>query len=88
MDRFTRSCNEAADYPLNLIRHNTYPHRLTAQVERLDDRENELFSSEENGKLEVMDYDVQKQTCQTISKSSVKELKDFLHYEQPKCAYV
>jgi hypothetical protein len=88
MERFTRSWDEAADFPLNLVRHNTYPHKLKNYLGRLDERENELFSSEEDGDIDLMDYDSQSQTCQTVSKESVKELKEYLHYEQPKCAYV
>jgi hypothetical protein len=88
MERFTRSCDEAADFPLNLIRHNTYPHKLRRYVDRLDERETELFSSEEDGEVELMDYDCETHICQMVTKESVKELKEYLHYEQPKCAYV
>ncbi|KAE9381149.1 hypothetical protein N431DRAFT_538899 [Stipitochalara longipes BDJ] len=51
MERFVTSCDQAASFPKNLVHHDVYQHQLNAYLERLDKRELELFSNEENGKF-------------------------------------
>ena len=59
MEHFLKSCEQAASFPKNLIHQDTYQHNLDAFVERLDDRQLDLFSEEDGGNLDLMEYDVQ-----------------------------
>ena len=57
MNDFVHSCNAAATYPKNLISHSEYQHTLQAYVQRLDEREHELFGSEDNAAIDFWDLD-------------------------------
>jgi hypothetical protein len=61
MEHFLKSCEQASSFPKNLIRQDTYQHNLEAYVERLDKTQPYLFSNEDNGSLDLMEYDVQTQ---------------------------
>jgi hypothetical protein len=54
---FARSCNEAANYPKNLVYPIAYDHFLTACVERLDEQEKRLFFDESKASLSIRDYE-------------------------------
>jgi len=56
------SCDEAAKFPKNLVYHDTYEHNLRAYVERLDEREMQLFSREESASLDLQEYNVKTQS--------------------------
>jgi hypothetical protein len=50
--------DKAASFPRSLSYHDTYEHNLVAYVKRLDERETKLFSSEENGSIDLQEYNV------------------------------
>jgi hypothetical protein len=59
MEHFLESCNQASNFPKNLIHHDTYEHNLKGYVERLDKRQLDLFSDEDKGSLDLTEFDVQ-----------------------------
>jgi hypothetical protein len=74
MDDFLASCQAAADFPRNLVYHDTYEHNLTAYEERLGKREEQLFSADESANLELEEHDFQNHSTvsrETFAQSSV-----------------
>jgi hypothetical protein len=67
MEHFLASCDQAENFPKNLIHHDTYQHNLKAYVERLDKKQSYLFSDEEQGSLDLMEYDVQTRSTSSCS---------------------
>ena len=61
MDQLTRSWNAAANYPRNVIGHDSYEHNLDAIFERLNERESQLFGKDGEGALDFWEFDDQKQ---------------------------
>jgi hypothetical protein len=59
MDDFLVSCNAAAEFPRNLVYHDTYEHNLTAYQDRLKKRDSQLFSADESANLELEEHDFQ-----------------------------
>lgn len=57
MNDFIHSCNAAATYPQNLISSEEYQHNLQEYVEQLNQREPELFDTEDKAYLEFWDLD-------------------------------
>jgi hypothetical protein len=55
-EKFSQSCDEAANYPQNLVFPNAYDHFLAACVERLDEQEERLFFDESKASLSIRDY--------------------------------
>jgi len=79
MEHFLKSCEQASDFPKNLIHQDTYQHNLNAYVERLDKRQLDLFSDEEKGSLDLMEYDVQtrgKFLCSLFLTSETTKIED------------
>jgi len=58
-DAFRDSLNNFANYPKNLVHHNTFDHILEGDVNRLDSQEWRLFSSEEKSNVELWESGVQ-----------------------------
>ena len=57
MNDFIHSCNAAATYPKNLLSPGEYQHTLQGYVDRLNQREKELFGSEDKAALDFWDLD-------------------------------
>lgn len=58
-DLFLKSCKAAADYPENIVKHNTYKHHLQAYRARLDEkiRTGRLFCDEGKAALDIWEFD-------------------------------
>ena len=56
MDKLLKSCEEAGDYPRNVINHNTYDYSLRAYFERLNSRETRLFLDKGQLSLDFWDF--------------------------------
>ena len=52
MDQVFRSCNASADYPKNLIQSNIHEFMVLSYFDKLNDREEDLFSAEDKAALE------------------------------------
>lgn len=93
MDEFLASCEDAANFPRNLVYHDTYEHNLTAYLDRLDERESQLFSKEDEASLDLLEYDPETRDLYPTSHAHVKQLKDYLHHQgssgslDPICRY-
>jgi hypothetical protein len=59
MEQLLASCDQAANFPRNLIHHDTYEHNLRAYVERLNKWQLDLFHEDEDAKLDLVDFDAQ-----------------------------
>jgi hypothetical protein len=59
MDDLLASCHAAAEFPRNLVYHDTYEHNLNSYEERLCKREEQLFSADESANLELEEHDFQ-----------------------------
>lgn len=57
MDDFLASCEDAGQFPENLVYHDTYEHNLIAYKERLDERESQLFSPADDATLDLLEHD-------------------------------
>lgn len=55
--RFIQSCNTAAEYPKNIICHNSYEYLLIAYTEHLDEQESRLFCDESKAVVHIRHYD-------------------------------
>jgi hypothetical protein len=55
--RFMLSCNNAAEYPKNIVYHNVYEYVLDAYSERLDEQQNRLFCEDSKAAVNLRDYD-------------------------------
>ncbi len=53
------SCEEALDFPKNLIRHNTYEHSIDSYYERLNEHESRLFHNEAQATVDFSEFDAQ-----------------------------
>ena len=53
----TVSIEAAADYPRNIVRHNTYEHSLEAYYQLLDARESRLFAKPADAALDLWQFD-------------------------------
>jgi len=58
---FKRSCDEAVEFPKNLVYHNTFDHNLQRYSERLDEHELRLFFDEKKANLDIWDFDDESQ---------------------------
>jgi hypothetical protein len=66
-ERFQISCAEAANYPKNLVYHDTYDHILKGYIDRLDEQAERLFFDESKASLSVRDYDADLNgTCRSL----------------------
>lgn len=88
MNRFIKSCNQADNFPRNLVHHETYEHNLLTYVDRLDEREDKLFSKEENGSLDLLEYDELSRKRASVRKCSTKELKDHMNLSKTNSRFV
>jgi hypothetical protein len=55
--RLMQSCNNAAEYPKNIVHHNVYEHVLDAYAEQLNEQQNRLFCEDSKAALYLQDYD-------------------------------
>jgi hypothetical protein len=55
--RFIQSCTNAAEYPKNIVFHNSYDHLLIAYTEHLDEQESRLFCDESKAVVHIRHYD-------------------------------
>ncbi|KAF8848377.1 hypothetical protein BDZ45DRAFT_732967 [Acephala macrosclerotiorum] len=79
MEQLLLSCDQAVNFPRNVIHCNAYKHALGAYVKRLDEKQLDLFSDEDNASLDLMEYDVQRRkNCSTLI-YSLQALKDHVH---------
>ncbi len=53
----TISIKAAADYPRNIVRHNTYEHSLEAYSRLLDESESRLFAKQAEAALDFWEFD-------------------------------
>jgi hypothetical protein len=56
-ERFKASCESAAEFPKNLVYHDTYAHVLQSYAERLAIQEARLFFDESKSNLWFRDYE-------------------------------
>jgi hypothetical protein len=57
MEQFIISWGDAAEYPRSLVNHNAYEYNLEAYAKRLNDREDDLFSTGSGASLDFWDFD-------------------------------
>lgn len=57
-EQLATSCEAAVDYPKNLIRHNTYEHKINTYFERLNEREDRIFNNKAEAALDFWEFDV------------------------------
>ncbi|KAI9866764.1 MAG: hypothetical protein M1813_000706 [Trichoglossum hirsutum] len=94
MESFMKSCDAAAEYPRNLIYHNTYDYNLEAYVKRLDERESDLFSIESKASLDFWDFNEQEQEFMPFCIRSAIELEKKLRVgamsvrRDPRCRFI
>ncbi|CAG8952521.1 hypothetical protein HYFRA_00009625 [Hymenoscyphus fraxineus] len=88
MNRFTESCNQADKFPRNLVQHETYEHNLLTYYDRLDEREEELFSEEPEAFLDLLEYDGATRKRKSVVTHNTKELKDHIHISKANCRFV
>jgi hypothetical protein len=62
MEQLLLSCDQAANFPRNIIHCDAYKHTLSDYVKRLDEKQLDLFSDEDNASLNLMEYDAQKRS--------------------------
>jgi hypothetical protein len=55
--RFIQSCANAAEYPKNIVCHNSYDYLLIAYTEHLDEQESRLFCDESKAVVYIRQYD-------------------------------
>jgi hypothetical protein len=60
-DQFIKSCNNSDDFPKNLTKPETLSYNLNDYYKRLNDRDRDLFSPEDEGQLTIWEYDDEKQ---------------------------
>jgi len=55
-DSFVKSCEDAQQYPENMVRHTTYTHNLKAYRLMLEKRADRIFCPQEAAHLNVWEY--------------------------------
>jgi len=58
-DQLDASCEEALEFPKNLLRHNTYEHSIDSYHERLNEHEGRLFHNEAQAAVDFSEFAVQ-----------------------------
>jgi hypothetical protein len=58
-DQLDASCEEALEFPKNLLRHNTYEHSIDSYHERLNEHEGRLFHNEAQAAVDFSEFTVQ-----------------------------
>jgi hypothetical protein len=58
MDYLYQSCERSAEYPRNLVHSDAYSHVTASYVEKLDEREEELFDDETEASLDFWETEV------------------------------
>ena len=60
MQQLHDACEIAQSYPTNLVHPNTYQHNLNDYLNRLNDRERDLFREKENALVDFWELDHKK----------------------------
>ncbi|KAG9228899.1 hypothetical protein BJ875DRAFT_217146 [Amylocarpus encephaloides] len=79
MEQLNSSCEDAARFPRNIIYHNTYMHNLIRSMNRLSERERDLFSPDEHASLDIVECDTTPRKSQSTFKTNLKELREYIH---------
>lgn len=74
-DSFVKSCEDAQQYPENLVKHNTYTHNLNTYSLMLNERAPRLFCLEEKACLDVWEYYDKNSEFDSTVVSSRRDLK-------------
>lgn len=70
------------------MHHETYEHNLLTYVDRLNEREDKLFSREEYASLDLLEYDGASRKRDSVRKCSTKELEDHISLSMANCRFV
>ncbi|KAM3071949.1 hypothetical protein ACMFMG_008417 [Clarireedia jacksonii] len=91
--RFKASCESAAEFPKNLVYHDTYNHVLQSYTERLELQESRLFFDESKSNLWFRDYKDGIEAFVNTSICGMDKLRAYLTdgdsgITDPKCRYL